>query len=60
MLNKAIRRWREQLSRMPSLRLENLDELELHLRDAVTTPQARGLSESERCGCWLIFLRAGA
>src|SRR2546422_6564498 len=49
-LNEAIRRWREHLSRMPSLRRENLDELELHLRDAVTTLQARGLSEEE---AWL-------
>src|SRR5438132_9282368 len=53
-LKVEIRRWREQLSRMPSLRQENLDELELHLREAMTTLQARGLSEEE---AWLTAQR---
>lgn len=46
-LNRAIREWRENLAQSPAFRSENLDELESHLRDSVTTLQTRGLSAEE-------------
>jgi len=46
-LNRAIQRWRENLSQSPAFRRENLDELESHLRDSVIALEARGLSAEE-------------
>jgi hypothetical protein len=46
-VNLAVRHWRENLGQSPAFRRENLDELELHLRDSVTTLQTRGLSAQE-------------
>jgi hypothetical protein len=46
-LNAAMQRWREQLSQSPNFRQENLEELETHLRDAVSAWRGRGLSEEE-------------
>lgn len=46
-LNHAIQSWRQYLSRSPSYRAENLEELESHLRDSVTTLERRGLSDEE-------------
>lgn len=47
----AIRQWRDSLTRSSRLRAEELEELELHLRDSVTALQKRGLSQEE---AWLI------
>jgi hypothetical protein len=46
-LNPAIQRWREHLSQSPQFRPENLEELEMHLRDSVAALQGKGLSEEE-------------
>jgi hypothetical protein len=46
-LNAAIRQWRDSLGRSPQFRAENLDELEAHLRDSVSTLQGGGLSDEE-------------
>jgi hypothetical protein len=46
-LNRAIQQWRENLAQSPAIRAENLDELETHLRDSVSTLQARDLSVDE-------------
>ncbi len=46
-LNHAIQSWRENLGQSPAFSSENLDELELHLRDSTTTLQSRGLSVEE-------------
>src|SRR5262245_55051661 len=46
-LNHAIQRWRENLCQSPAFCSENLDELEVHLRDSVMCLQSRGLSEDE-------------
>jgi hypothetical protein len=46
-LNREIQRWRENLAQSPAIRLENLDELESHLRDSVTALQTSGLSTGE-------------
>ena len=46
-LNHAILQWRESLAQSPAFRAENLDELEAHLRDSVTTLQLRELSAEE-------------
>ncbi|HEY4417808.1 MAG TPA: hypothetical protein VGO57_19105 [Verrucomicrobiae bacterium] len=46
-LNQAIQRWRNVLAQSPAIRGENLDELEVHLRDSVATLQARDLSVEE-------------
>ena len=46
-LNQAIQQWRDGLAQSPAIRGENLDELEVHLRDSVTTLQARDLSAEE-------------
>ena len=40
-LNQAIQQWRDGLAQSPAIRGENLDELEVHLRDSVATLQAR-------------------
>ena len=46
-LNQAIQQWRDGLAQSPAIRGENLDELEVHLRDSVATLQARDLSAEE-------------
>jgi len=46
-LNLAIRRWREDLARSSAMRIENLDELESHLRDSIDRLRAHELSEEE-------------
>src|SRR5262245_43079918 len=56
-LEKELRKWREQLSRSASLREEEAEELELHLRDAVTVLKAKGLSDEE--ALWVARKRLG-
>jgi hypothetical protein len=46
-LNTAIQRWREHLSQSPQFRPENLEELEIHLRDSIAAWQGKGLSVEE-------------
>ena len=46
-LNRAIQHWRENLAQSPAFRSENLNELESHLCDSITTLQTRGLSAEE-------------
>jgi hypothetical protein len=46
-LNAAIERWRNNLRQSPSIRPENLNELETHLRDSVTAFRKAALSEEE-------------
>jgi hypothetical protein len=46
-LTLAIQHWRETLGQSPAFRRENLDELEMHLRESVATLSARGLSLEE-------------
>ena len=46
-LNAAVRDWREQLTQSPQFRVENLAELESHLRDSVARLQGPELSEEE-------------
>jgi hypothetical protein len=53
-LEKAIRNWLNSLLQSSRLRAEELEELELHLRDSVGALQKRGLSEEE---AWIIAER---
>jgi len=53
-LEDAIRNWRDSLLRSSRLKAEELEELELHLRDSVGALQKRGLSEEES---WIIAQR---
>jgi hypothetical protein len=53
-LEDAIRKWRDSLLQSSRMRAEELEELELHLRDSVGALQKRGLSEDE---AWLIAQR---
>jgi hypothetical protein len=46
-LNSAIQLWRENLGQSPAFQRENLDELEMHLRDSISTLRAQGLSAEE-------------
>jgi hypothetical protein len=46
-LNRAIQDWRESLAQFPAFRRKNLDELELHLRDAIATLKPHALSDEE-------------
>jgi hypothetical protein len=46
-LNRAIQGWRANLGQSPALQHENLDELESHLRDSISSLQSRGLSQVE-------------
>ncbi len=48
-LNEAIARWRENLAASPVVSADQLDELEVHLRDSVRALQAKGLAEEEAC-----------
>jgi hypothetical protein len=53
-LEHAIRQWRDSLLQSSRLKAEELEELEIHLRDSVGALQKRGLSEDE---AWLIAQR---
>src|ERR1051325_8188646 len=53
-LTEAIHNWRGQLAQSSRLSAEELEELELHLRDSVSALQKRGLSEEE---AWIIAER---
>jgi hypothetical protein len=53
-LEDAIRKWRDSLLRSSRLKAEELEELEVHLRDSVGALQKRGLSEDE---AWIIAQR---
>jgi hypothetical protein len=46
-LSQAILQWRTRLSESPAFRQENLDELEVHLRDSIANLRQRGLGEDE-------------
>lgn len=46
-LNSEIARWRQTLSQSPAIRVDNLDELESHLRDTVEELEGKGLSTEE-------------
>ena len=46
-LNSALRYWLEQLGRSPQVEIENLKELESHVRDSVVQLQTKGLSAEE-------------
>lgn len=46
-LNRAIQQWRKNLAQSPAIRAENLDELEIHLRDSVAALQSRDLTAGE-------------
>lgn len=46
-LNRAIQAWRKGLAQSPAFHGENLDELESHLHDSLTSLQASGLSIEE-------------
>lgn len=46
-LHLAIQRWRENLWQSSAFNGENLDELEMHLRDAVRDLHTHGLAEEE-------------
>ncbi|MGA3179785.1 MAG: hypothetical protein ABSF38_05520 [Verrucomicrobiota bacterium] len=46
-LDEAVRAWREALSQAPTLRRDDLDQLEAHLRDSVALLQTTGLSTPE-------------
>lgn len=46
-LNEAIGRWRKQLSKSPAFRADDLEELELHVRDAAKNLRAQGLNDEE-------------
>src|ERR1051325_9357779 len=46
-LNENISKWRGSLAQSSTVRPEELDELELHLRDSMERLRARDLSEEE-------------
>jgi len=46
-LSGAIQKWRRNLAQSVALRSADLDELEAHLRDAISALQAAGLSSEE-------------
>jgi len=46
-LNQSIRQWRDPLAQSATLRTEELDELEHHLRDSIAELRARQLTEEE-------------
>lgn len=46
-LNEAVRRWRERLIGLRAFGADDLEELETHLREAVSELQAGGLSQEE-------------
>ncbi len=46
-LNAALRLWLERLGRSPKIKVENLRELESHVRDSVSQLQSKGLTSEE-------------
>ncbi len=46
-LNNALQLWLEQLGQSPQFKVENLKELESHVRDSVVQLQTKGLSSEE-------------
>jgi hypothetical protein len=56
-LKDAIRQWRDSLAASPACRPDDLDQLESHLRDSVTTLQTTGLSLRE--AFWVAKSRLG-
>ena len=46
-LNIALRQWLERFGQSPQVKVENLNELESHLRDSVVQLQCKGLSSEE-------------
>jgi hypothetical protein len=46
-LNTALRLWLERLGQSPQIKLENLRELESHVRDSVAQLETKGLSSEE-------------
>jgi hypothetical protein len=56
-LRDAIRQWRDSLAASPACRTDDLDQLESHLRDSVTTLQTTGLSLRE--AFWVAKSRLG-
>ncbi len=56
-LNQAIQQWRQQLAASPVIRLDDVDELESHLRDAVAAMESKGLTSAE--AFWIARHRLG-
>jgi len=46
-LNIALRQWLARFGQSPQVKIENLNELESHLRDSVVQLQCKGLSSEE-------------
>ena len=46
-LNIALRQWLDRFGQSPQVKVENLNELESHLRDSVVQLQCKGLSSEE-------------
>jgi len=46
-LNIALRQWLDRFGQSPQVKVENLNELEFHLRDSVVQLQCKGLSSEE-------------
>jgi hypothetical protein len=46
-LNQSIRQWRDSLAQSATMRAEELDELEQHLRDSIVQLRERQLTEEE-------------
>src|SRR5205814_1318591 len=46
-LGAAIQRWRGELAKSASFRADDLEELEMHLRDSQTSLRAQGLTAEE-------------
>src|SRR5690348_11240878 len=46
-LNVALQQWLARLGQSPQVKVENLKELESHVRDSVVQLQCRGLSSEE-------------
>ncbi len=57
-LNAAIRCWRNQLAISPQFRVEDVEELEGHLRESVNELHAKGLAVEE--SFWLATRRLGS
>jgi hypothetical protein len=56
-LNDQVRRWRTQLETSPALKVEDLAELEAHLRDSIARLQTAGLAPDE--AFWVARHRLG-
>lgn len=46
-LNDLLQQWREEMGKDPAFRPSDLDELEVHLRDAIESWKAKGLNDEE-------------